>query len=217
MDANSTLCMERRRSLAQVVARCAHEIENEALRESMTSFEHMEHRLEEFLVSDGVTFINDSRATNVNSAWYALETMRRPVIWIAGGQDKGNDYYQLRDLVKEKVKAIVCIGEYNRMIHGAFGGLVPTIIDASSMVEAVQRSYDLCEPGYAVLLSPACASFDRFENYEDRGSQFKRAARNLNSRRSMEELNEGRVHTPVPVPSMTGIIVPGKVSANKAA
>ncbi len=181
MDANSTLYGERRRSLAEVIADRAFELHSEPLRESMTRFNHVEHRLERFLLSDGVEFINDSRATNVNSTWYALETMTAPVIWIAGGQDKGNNYFELRDLVKDKVKAIVCIGEDNRRIHGAFGDLVPKIIDAGSMAEAVQCAYNLSEPGYVVLLSPACASFDRFYNYEERGRQFKHEAKYLNS------------------------------------
>jgi UDP-N-acetylmuramoylalanine--D-glutamate ligase len=127
----------------------------------------------------GVEFINDSKATNVNSVWYALESMKKPTILILGGQDKGNDYSEIAAMVKEKVKAIVCIGVDNRPIHEAFDHLVETIVDANGATEAVQAAYSLADKGDVVLLSPACASFDRFNNFEDRGEQFKRAVRNL--------------------------------------
>jgi UDP-N-acetylmuramoylalanine--D-glutamate ligase len=128
---------------------------------------------------NGIEFINDSKATNVNSAWYALESMEKPVIWVAGGTDKGNDYSTLRDLVKGKVKAIVCLGKDNAKVHKAFGDLVGTIVDTESAAACVRTSYELADPGDVVLLSPACASFDLFENYEDRGRQFKAAVRAL--------------------------------------
>ena len=124
-------------------------------------------------------FINDSKATNVNSAWYALESMQTPVIWIVGGIDKGNDYNEPMDLVKEKVKAIVCLGIDNSKIHAAFESVVELIVDTRSAQEAVQQSFRLSSPGDSVLLSPACASFDLFENYEDRGRQFKAAVKEL--------------------------------------
>ncbi len=169
------------RSLVESIAHRVSELRNGVIRESFSDFENIEHRLEYVSTSDGVTFINDSRATNVNSAWYALETVQQPIIWIMGGTDKGNDYTELRSLVKQKVKAIICLGVDNTKIHQAFGDVVSQIIDTNSMILAVQQSYALCEPGYTVLLSPACASFDLFENYEDRGEQFKHAVRHLNS------------------------------------
>jgi UDP-N-acetylmuramoylalanine--D-glutamate ligase len=128
---------------------------------------------------NGVEFINDSKATNVNSTWYALESMEKPVIWVMGGQDKGNDYNELRDLVRQKVKAIVCLGVDNEKIHKAFGDIVLNMVDVNSADQAVNTSYELSEPGDVVLLSPACASFDLFENYEDRGRRFKTAVRGL--------------------------------------
>jgi len=127
----------------------------------------------------GIEFINDSKATNINSAWWALESMRKPVIWIAGGQDKGNDYSMLDEVVKQKVKAIVCLGKDNAKIIEAFDGKVETIVETTSAREAVAYAYRLGKKGDAVLLSPACASFDLFENYEDRGRQFKEAVRAL--------------------------------------
>jgi len=139
----------------------------------------VEHRLERFLKVHGIEFINDSKATNVNSTWYALESMNNQVVWIAGGVDKGNDYSMLNDLVREKVKAIVCLGVDNSKIHKAFDGVVHNIIDTTSMAEAVKSAYYLARNGDVVLLSPACASFDLFENYEDRGHQFKQEVRNL--------------------------------------
>jgi UDP-N-acetylmuramoylalanine--D-glutamate ligase len=127
----------------------------------------------------GIEFINDSKATNVNSTWYALESMSNPVVWIVGGVDKGNDYEMLEELVRTRVKAIVCMGKDNAKIHKAFSGVVSSIVDAGSATEAVKAAYLLGKKGDTVLLSPACASFDLFENYEDRGRQFKSAVREL--------------------------------------
>jgi len=124
-------------------------------------------------------FINDSKATNINSTWYALESMTTPTVWIVGGKDKGNDYNELTELVKQKVKAIVCLGVDNSKIHAAFDGVISTIVDTQSAENAVRTAYKLSEKGDTVLLSPACASFDLFQNYEDRGKQFKEAIRKL--------------------------------------
>lgn len=154
-------------------------ISNETIRESLKTFQGVEHRLEKVLSIRDIQFINDSKATNVNSAWYALESMTRPTVWIAGGKDKGNDYEPLTDLVKEKVRALVCLGKDNTKLHDFFGDKIATIVDASSAEEAVQKAYELAEPGDAVLLSPCCASFDLFKSYEDRGRQFKDAVRKL--------------------------------------
>jgi UDP-N-acetylmuramoylalanine--D-glutamate ligase len=155
------------------------EIRKETVRESFADFENIEHRLEFVTSVHGIDFINDSKATNVNSTWYALESMDRPVIWIAGGVDKGNDYSILTELVKANVKAIVCLGIENQKIVDAFKDIVPVIIETGSADEAVQTAYRLGKKGDAVLLSPACASFDLFENYEDRGRKFKGAVRSL--------------------------------------
>jgi UDP-N-acetylmuramoylalanine--D-glutamate ligase len=127
----------------------------------------------------GIDFINDSKATNMNSVWYALESMKHPTVLILGGQDKGNDYGEIMELVKEKVKAIVCLGADNTPIHAAFDGLVPTVVDTAGAQEAVATAYKLAASGDTVLLSPGCASFDLFKNYEDRGRQFKDAVRAL--------------------------------------
>jgi len=127
----------------------------------------------------GALYINDSKATNVNSVWYALDSIQGPVVWIVGGQDKGNDYSVLEDLVSTKVKTIVCLGKDNKKIINAFSGKGPEIIDTHSMEEAVAQSYRVSKPGDTVLLSPACASFDLFRNYEDRGDQFKETVRKL--------------------------------------
>jgi UDP-N-acetylmuramoylalanine--D-glutamate ligase len=154
-------------------------IRKDKIREAVQSFESLEHRMEYVSTVRGVEFINDSKATNVNSTWYALESMQKPVVLILGGIDKGNDYSLMRDLVKEKVKAIVCMGLDNRKIHDAFQNDVPVIVDTSSAVEAVKNSFQLAAKGDIVLLSPACASFDLFKNYEDRGKQFKEAVRDL--------------------------------------
>lgn len=150
-------------------------IRKEKIRESFSSFEGLEHRLEYVATVRGVEFINDSKATNVNSVWFALESMKQPTILILGGQDKGNDYGEIMELVKEKVKAIVCMGIDNAPIHAAFDGEVKNIVDAASAKEAVAAAYALADKDDTVLLSPACASFDLFKNYEDRGKQFKEA------------------------------------------
>lgn len=154
-------------------------IRKETIRESLMSFQNVEHRLEPVLTIGGVEFINDSKATNVNSAWYALESMEKPTIWIAGGVDKGNDYTLLKELVKEKVRIIVCLGVDNRKIHEAFAQDVDMIVNTTSMTEAVHVAQQLAKNGEAILLSPACASFDLFKNYEDRGRQFKKAVKDL--------------------------------------
>ncbi len=154
-------------------------IRKDIIRESFRDFKNVEHRLEPVISVHGIKFINDSKATNVNAAWYALASINTPIVWIAGGVDKGNDYEIIKDLVKEKVKAIVCLGKDNAAIHKAFGDIVPKIIDTKSMPEAVQTAYYLGKKDDTVLLAPACASFDLFENYEDRGNQFKLAVRSL--------------------------------------
>lgn len=166
-------------SMAAGIAARLLDIRKETVRESLSDFVNVEHRLERVLKVHNIQFINDSKATNINSTWYALECMNTPVIWIVGGVDKGNDYSMVMDLVKEKVKAIVCLGTDNSKIHKAFAGVVPTIIDTISAQEAVRAAYYLGKKGDTVLLSPACASFDLFENYEDRGHQFKAAVRAL--------------------------------------
>ena len=154
-------------------------LRKDKIREAIQSFESLEHRMESVATVRGVEFINDSKATNVNSTWYALESMIKPTILILGGVDKGNDYELLKDLVKEKVKAIVCMGIDNRKIHEAFGNEVSLIVNTESASEAVQAAFHFADKGDVVLLSPACASFDLFKNYEDRGKQFKAAVRDL--------------------------------------
>ncbi len=154
-------------------------VRKEKIRESFMGFEGLEHRLEYVATIRGVEFINDSKATNVNSVWFALESMKKPVVLILGGQDKGNDYTEIMELVRERVKAIVCLGVDNQPIHEAFGGMIDDIIDTTSATDAVNAAYSLAESGDVVLLAPACASFDLFKNYEDRGKQFKEAVRNL--------------------------------------
>ncbi|HKH62086.1 MAG TPA: UDP-N-acetylmuramoyl-L-alanine--D-glutamate ligase [Flavitalea sp.] len=154
-------------------------IRKEKIREAIQSFEALEHRMEHVNTIRGVEFINDSKATNVNSTWYALESMEKPTILILGGIDKGNDYSLIRDLVKEKVKAIVCLGADNRKIHEAFKNDVALMINTASAEEAVKSAFHFANKGDVVLLSPACASFDLFKNYEDRGEQFKKAVRDL--------------------------------------
>ena len=154
-------------------------LRKEGIRECLSDFQGVEHRLERFLRVHNIEFINDSKATNINSVWYALESMSTPVVWIVGGIDKGNDYSMLFDLVKQRVKAIVCLGKDNHKIIAAFEGRVKQIVDTKSMEEAVRSAYFLAEKGDTVLLSPACASFDLFKNYEERGRQFKDAVRNL--------------------------------------
>ncbi len=155
------------------------ELRNESIRESMGSFTNIEHRLEHVAKISGIDFINDSKATNVNSTWYALESMPGEVVLILGGVDKGNDYNMLKDLVKNKVKSIVCLGKDNKRIHEAFEDDVEIIVNTFSAREAVEIAYHLAKKGDTVLLSPACASFDLFKNYEDRGNQFKQAVKEL--------------------------------------
>lgn len=166
-------------SLAAGIAARIVEIRKSTVRESLEDFENVEHRLEFVAKVNGIEFINDSKATNINSTWYALETMENPVVWVVGGVDKGNDYSELTSLVKDKVKAIICLGVDNKKIIKAFGHLVETIVEAGSAIEAVAHAYQLAKKNETVLLSPACASFDLFENYEDRGNQFKQAVRKL--------------------------------------
>lgn len=165
-------------SMAAAITAKVMKIDNESIRQSLSSFQAVEHRLEKVASIKNVLYINDSKATNVDAAWYALECQTRPVVWIVGGTDKGNDYSSLVPFVKEKVKAIVCLGVDNAKIHAAFGKYVP-MVDTLSAVEAVKKSSELASEGDVVLLSPCCASFDLFKNYEDRGKQFKDAVRNL--------------------------------------
>ncbi len=154
-------------------------IRKQTIRESLESFQGVEHRLEQVLKINKVQYINDSKATNVNATYFALESMDAPTIWIVGGVDKGNNYEELFAFVNEKVKAVICLGVDNDKLIDTFGGMVDTIVETQSMEEAVKMAYKLSESGDNVLLSPACASFDLFENYEDRGRQFKDAVRNL--------------------------------------
>ena len=161
-------------SLAASIAGKILKISNESIRNSLMTFQAVEHRLEQVTEIDGVKFINDSKATNVNATYYALESMKQPTIWIVGGVDKGNDYTEIEDLVKKKVKAIVCLGIDNQKIIDFFQDKTELIYSTSSMEEAVKVSKSLAEKGNTVLLSPCCASFDLFNNYEDRGNQFKK-------------------------------------------
>ena len=166
-------------TMAACVAASTLELRKEKIREAVTTFQSLEHRMEPVATIRGVEFINDSKATNVNSTWYALESMNKPTILILGGVDKGNDYSLIIDLVKEKVKAIICLGADNRKIHEAFGKITSTIVNTGSASEAVHAAFHFAEKGDVVLLSPACASFDLFKNYEDRGNQFKKAVKDL--------------------------------------
>lgn len=166
-------------SMAASLAARIVDVRKEIIRESLQDFQNIEHRLEFVASVNGIEFINDSKATNVNSTWYALESMEKPVIWICGGQDKGNNYEELMDLVKGRVRAIVCLGKDNGKIIEAFKDVVDTIVETDSAADAVAASYRIGKKGDAVLLSPACASFDLFKNYEDRGMQFKAAVRAL--------------------------------------
>lgn len=154
-------------------------IRKQTIRESLENFQGVEHRLEHVLKINKVQYINDSKATNVNATYYALESMDTPTVWIVGGQDKGNNYEELYPFVNEKVKAIICLGVDNEKLLNAFGNMVDIIVETQFMSEAVKIAYKIAEAGDTVLLSPACASFDLFENYEDRGRQFKEAVRNL--------------------------------------
>jgi UDP-N-acetylmuramoylalanine--D-glutamate ligase len=166
-------------SLAAGLAARVLEIRKEKIRESLTDFQSVEHRLEFVAKIHGIEFINDSKATNVNSTWYALESLTNPTVWIVGGVDKGNDYSILDDLVKANVETIICLGTDNAKIIESFSSICPNIMEAKTMEDAVKTSYELAKKGHSVLLSPACASFDLFENYEDRGNQFKKSVRNL--------------------------------------
>jgi UDP-N-acetylmuramoylalanine--D-glutamate ligase len=166
-------------SMAAGISARAAGIRKEKIRESFESFEGLEHRLEFVATVRGVDFINDSKGTNLNSVWFALESMKQPVVLILGGQDKGNDYNEIMDLVQEKVRAIVCMGIDNAPIHKAFEQVIKNIVDTKSAKDAVAAAYALAEKGDVVLLSPGCASFDLFRNYEDRGTQFKQAVREL--------------------------------------
>jgi len=149
------------------------------IRESFSDFENEEHRLEKVLRINGVQYINDSKAVNVNATFYALESMKNPTVWIVGGVDKGNDYESLLPLVNEKVKAIICLGHDNQKVIETFGNVVEIMVETSTISEAVKIAYRLTEDGDAVLLSPSCASYDMFESFEDRGEQFKSAVRQL--------------------------------------
>ena len=166
-------------SMAAAIAAKVMDIDNEAIRNGLATFQAVEHRLEKVLSIKDVLYINDSKATNVDAAWYALECQTRPVVWIVGGTDKGNDYASLIPLAKEKVKAMICMGLDNRKFHESFECIVPEIHDVTSAADAVKLAHSLAVPGDCVLLSPCCASFDLFKNYEDRGRQFKEAVRNL--------------------------------------
>ena len=166
-------------AMAATMAAQLLKVRKEAIKESLESFEGAEHRLENVAKIYGVEYINDSKATNVNATFYALECMDKQTVWIVGGVDKGNDYNDLLPLVREKVKAIVCLGLDNEKIKNMFGNVVDIIVETAGAEEAVKVAHKLSEKGDAVLLSPACASFDLFENYEDRGRQFKAAVRSL--------------------------------------
>lgn len=162
-------------SLAAGIVANIYGLRKDQIKESLADFKSLEHRLESVTKVRGMEFINDSKATNVNSTWYALESMTKPVIWIAGGIDKGNDYSVLQPLVKSKVRAMICLGLDNTKLHQAFGKSVDIIVNVNNMADAVRMAYNLGNSGDAILLSPACASFDLFENYEDRGKKFKEA------------------------------------------
>ena len=166
-------------SMAAAIAAKVMDIDNEAIRNGLSTFQAVEHRLEKVLSIGDVLYINDSKATNVDAAWYALECQTRPVVWIVGGTDKGNDYASLVPLAQEKVKAMICMGLDNRKFHKSFESIVPQMHDVTSAEDAVQLAHKLASAGDVVLLSPCCASFDLFKNYEDRGRQFKEAVRKL--------------------------------------
>jgi UDP-N-acetylmuramoylalanine--D-glutamate ligase len=166
-------------TMAACVAATTLDIRKEKIRDAVQTFQNLEHRMEHVATIRGVEFINDSKATNVNSAWYALESMTKPTVLILGGVDKGNEYALIEDLVKEKVKAIICLGTDNKKIHEAFDGMISTVVDTRTAAEAVHAAFHFATKGDVVLLSPACASFDLFKNYEDRGQQFKKAVKEL--------------------------------------
>ena len=166
-------------TMAAGIAAATLGIRKEKIREAVNNFQSLEHRMEFVAMVRGVEFVNDSKATNVNSTWYALESMTKPVVLVLGGVDKGNDYQLIAELVKEKVKAIVCMGSDNKKIIQAFKNIVPVIVETESAKKAVNASFKLATKGDVVLLSPACASFDLFKNYEDRGTQFKNSVKEL--------------------------------------
>lgn len=166
-------------SMAAAIAAKAIRIDKKIIRKSLMSFRGVEHRMEKVLKIKNVLYINDSKATNVNSSWYALDSMTTPVVWIAGGKDKGNDYAPLYELVKNKVRVLICMGLHNEKLHENFADKVDIIVDVQSARDAVQKAYEYARPGETVLLSPCCASFDLFKSYEDRGKQFKEAVRTL--------------------------------------
>lgn len=169
-------------SMAAGLSATVLDIKKDVIRKALEDFEAVEHRLEYVSTINGVKYINDSKATNVNSCWYALESMQAPTVLILGGKDKGNDYTEIEQFVKDKVKAIVCLGVDNSKLHNFFEGKVPVITDAGSMQEAVEKCHNIAQPGDVVLLSPCCASFDLFKSYEDRGEQFKTQVHNLENK-----------------------------------
>jgi len=166
-------------SMAAAVAARVFEVKDSVIRQSMIDFQNIEHRLEHVVTIHGIDFINDSKATNINATWFALESMSKKVVWIAGGVDKGNDYEELNSLVKSKVKSIICLGKNNKNLIDSFSSQVENIVHALNMKDAVRQSYNIANSGDVVLLSPSCASFDLFENFEDRGLQFKQYVRSL--------------------------------------
>ncbi len=166
-------------SMAASISASLLDIKKENIRKALASFEAVEHRLEYVRTLNGVRYINDSKATHVNSTWYALESMTDPVVLILGGKDKGNDYSEIEEFVINKVTAIVCLGVDNSKLHAFFDGKVPVVEDARSMQECVDKCHALAKDGQTVLLSPCCASFDLFKSYEDRGEQFKQCVNNL--------------------------------------
>ncbi len=165
--------------MAETVASRLYDVRKEGIKDSLSGFQNTSHRLEEIATVRGINFINDSKATNVNATWYALESMHRPVIWITGGQDHGNNYNILKGLVGEKVKAMVCIGIDNSNIISFFNDKIDLILETADMFDAVRAAYSLGQPGDVALLSPACPSFDLFDNYADRGKRFREAIFNL--------------------------------------
>ncbi len=179
LDLNVKGTHNQKNAMAAATVAALLNIRKETIRQSLEHFQSVEHRLEYVLKINNVTYINDSKATNVNSVYYALESMHSPTVWIVGGEDKGNDYNELLPLVNEKVKAIICLGLNNEKIIQTFGSVVDMLVETHGMSDAVQVAYRLAQRGDTVLLSPACASFDLFENYEDRGRQFKNAVRQL--------------------------------------
>jgi len=166
-------------SMASAITAYIMEVPKEAITKSLSSFANLEHRMEKVKHLKGVQYINDSKATNVNSTWYALEAIEGKVVWIVGGKDKGNDYEILKPLVQKKVDYLIALGADNQKIKKAFGDIVPNLYDTDSMAEAVRKAHEVALPGATVLLSPACASFDLFKNYEDRGQQFVAAVKKL--------------------------------------